>query len=72
MTSTITPEAAMRGWTRVEYDGRAGVDVHREPAVSPDALHGWRDGSVETLRPPLTVAPLTAPARASAVAELLS
>jgi Uma2 family endonuclease len=47
------------------------VEVHRVPATSPEALYGWRYGSVDTLPPPMTVAPLIAPARAIAVADLL-
>ncbi len=47
------------------------VEVHRDPEQSPDALHGWRYRSVQVLRPPATVAPLIAPARAIAVADLL-
>ena len=47
------------------------VEVHREPEVSPAALYGWRYRSVETLRPPATVAPLAASGRAVPVADLL-
>ena len=47
------------------------VEVHREPAEAPDARYGWRYRSVETLRPPATVAPRLAPDRPIAVADLL-
>lgn len=47
------------------------VEVHRGPGESADARHGWRYRSVETLRPPAAVAPLLAPDRSIAVADLL-
>jgi Uma2 family endonuclease len=47
------------------------VEVHREPEQSADARYGWRYRTVETLRPPATVAPLLAPDRPIAVADLL-
>ena len=47
------------------------VEVHREPAEAADARYGWRYRSVETLRPPASVAPLLAPDAAIAVADLL-
>ena len=50
---------------------REALDVHREPAPSATAVHGWRYGRVETLRAPAVVAPLLAPASAIPVAELL-
>jgi Uma2 family endonuclease len=47
------------------------VEVHREPAESQHARYGWRYRSVETLRPPASVAPRLAPDRSIAVADLL-
>jgi Uma2 family endonuclease len=47
------------------------VEVHREPETSEAARHGWHYRSVETLRPPASVAPLLAPERSIAVADLL-
>jgi len=47
------------------------VEVHREPEESAAARYGWRYRSLETLRPPASVAPLIAPDRAIAVASLL-
>ena len=47
------------------------VEVHREPEASDEARYGWRYRSVETLRAPATVAPLLAPDRSIAVADLL-
>jgi len=47
------------------------LEVHREPSALPAALYGWRYGSVETLRPPATVAPGIAPDRSIPVADLL-
>jgi len=47
------------------------LEVHRDPEISPDALHGWRYRHVVTLRPPATVAPLVAPSSAIPVADLL-
>ena len=47
------------------------LEVHREPEASPAALYGWRYRSVETLRPPATVTPLTAPGRSIPVTDLL-
>ncbi len=47
------------------------LEVHRDPEHSPDARYGWRYRTVETLRPPATVAPLVAPASAIPVADLL-
>ena len=47
------------------------VEVHREPEASEASRHGWRYRSVETLRPPASVAPLLAPDRPIAVADLL-
>jgi Uma2 family endonuclease len=47
------------------------VEVHRQPEASPAALYGWRYRSIETLRPPMTVAPLAAPRSSTPVADLL-
>ena len=47
------------------------VEVHREPEASEASRHGWHYRSVETLRPPASVAPLLAPDRSIAVANLL-
>jgi Uma2 family endonuclease len=47
------------------------LEVHREAEASPIALYGWRYRSIETLRPPETVAPLVAPVGSIAVADLL-
>jgi len=47
------------------------VEVHRDPVAAPDALHGWRYGTVRALRPPATIAPLVEPARAIPVAALV-
>lgn len=47
------------------------LEVHREPEASADAPYGWRYRSVETLRPPVTVAPLIAPGSSVPVADLL-
>ena len=46
------------------------IEIHREPQASPAALYGWLYRSVETLRPPETVAPLVALDRAIPVADL--
>jgi Uma2 family endonuclease len=48
------------------------LEVHREPETSPEALYGWRYGSVSVLRPPAIVAPLVAPDTSIRVADLLS
>ena len=48
-----------------------GVEVHREPEASAEALYGWRYRSVIVLRPPATVTPLVAPGGPISVAELL-
>lgn len=50
---------------------RETVEVHRAPAPSSSATHGWRYRSVETLRPPATVSPLIAPSTSIRVADLL-
>jgi Uma2 family endonuclease len=50
---------------------RETLEVHREPAASPDARLGWRYGSVGALRPPASIAPLIALERAIPVADLL-
>ena len=50
---------------------RDTLEIRREPEASPAALHGWRYRSVQTLRPPATVAPLVAPGAAISVADLL-
>jgi len=47
------------------------VEIHREPVESQDARYGWRYRSVETLRPPGSVAPILAPDRVVLVADLL-
>lgn len=47
------------------------VEVHREPEESAEARYGWRYRTVATLRPPATVAPLLAPERPIAAADLL-
>jgi Uma2 family endonuclease len=47
------------------------VEVHREPEESAAARYGWRYRSVETLRPPASVAPLLEPEREIPVAALL-
>ena len=47
------------------------VEVHRDAEESADARYGWRYRSVQTLRPPATIAPLLAPGRPIAVADLL-
>jgi hypothetical protein len=45
--------------------------LDREPEASPDAPYGWRDRSVEVLRPPAAVTPLIAPGQTIPVADLL-
>jgi len=47
------------------------LEVHREPRPSADAPYGWIHRSVETLRPPATVTPLSAPDALIRVADLL-
>ena len=47
------------------------LEVHREPHVAADATHGSVYRSVELLRPPATVTPLTAPTALIRVADLL-
>jgi len=47
------------------------VEAHREPEASEASRHGWHYRRVETLRPPASVAPLLAPERSIAVADLL-
>jgi|RhiMetdeSRZDD1v2_1073273.scaffolds.fasta_scaffold305492_2 Uma2 family endonuclease len=47
------------------------VEVHREPEESVEARYGWRYRTLETLRPPASIAPLLAPDRGFAVAQLL-
>ncbi len=47
------------------------VEVHRDPAVAPEAVYGWRYRNVATLRPPANVAPLVEPVRSIPVAALL-
>jgi Uma2 family endonuclease len=47
------------------------VEVHRQAESSPAARYGWRYASIQTLRPPAAVAPLIAPDRGIAVADLL-
>jgi len=47
------------------------VEVHRDPQPAPDASHGWAYRSVDVLRPPATLAPLSAPGRPIPVADLL-
>jgi len=47
------------------------VEVHREPEESTAARYGWHYRSVETLRPPASVAPLLLPDGAIPVAALL-
>ena len=48
------------------------LEVHRRPETSPDAPYGWRYGSVTTLHPPASVAPLAAPGSLIPVADLLA
>jgi Uma2 family endonuclease len=47
------------------------LEVRREPRGATDAPYGWVYRSVETLRPPATVTPLSAPGRLIPVADLL-
>jgi len=47
------------------------VEVHRDPAVAPDAVYGWRYRDVAMLRPPANVVALVEPARSIPVAALL-
>jgi Uma2 family endonuclease len=47
------------------------VEVHRAPEASAAELFGWRYGTIQILRPPMTVAPLLASDRLIAVADLL-
>ncbi|HTO12174.1 MAG TPA: Uma2 family endonuclease [Candidatus Binatia bacterium] len=47
------------------------VEIHRGPEESAAARYGWRYRSIATLQPPATVAPLLAPDRPIAVADLL-
>ena len=47
------------------------LEVHREPRPSADAPYGRIHRSVETLRPPATVTPLSAPDALIRVADLL-
>ena len=50
---------------------RAGVEVHRAPEASSEAIYGWRYRSVVTLGKSATVSPLIAPDVAIPVADLL-
>ena len=50
---------------------RETVEVHREAQESAAAVHGWRYGRVEVLRPPATVSALIAPDVLILVADLL-
>lgn len=50
---------------------RGALEVHREPEASPADLVGWRYRNIDVLRSPATVAPLVAPERSIAVADLL-
>jgi len=50
---------------------RETVEVHRTPEASSEAIHGWRYGSIDTLRPPSTIAPLIVPDVSIVVADLL-
>jgi len=50
---------------------RGALEVHRGPGASPAALFGARYETIDVLRPPATVAPLLAPDRTIAVADLL-
>ena len=50
---------------------RETVEVHRGPEASSEAVHGWRYGTIDALRPPATVRPLIAPETAIPVADLL-
>ncbi len=47
------------------------LEVHRQPEPSSADLFGWRYRTIDVLRPPATVAPLIAPHRQIAVADLL-
>jgi Uma2 family endonuclease len=47
------------------------LELYRDPEASPTAPYGWRYRTVETLRPPASVAPLIAPGTAIPVADLL-
>lgn len=47
------------------------LEVHREPRPAANAPYGWVYRSVETLRPPATVTPLSAPDVPIPVADLL-
>jgi Uma2 family endonuclease len=50
---------------------RETLEVHRRPAASDTAPTGWRYEAVAVLRPPASLAPLIAPDRLLAVADLL-
>jgi Uma2 family endonuclease len=47
------------------------LEVHRVPQPAADTMYGWVYTSVEVLRAPATVTPLTAPGARIAVADLL-
>jgi len=47
------------------------LEVHREPGPAADAPYGWVHRSIEALRPPATVTPLSAPGVLIRVADLL-
>jgi Uma2 family endonuclease len=47
------------------------LEIHRDPAPDPAALHGWRYRSVVTLIPPAVVAPIALPTAAVRVADLV-
>jgi len=56
-------------WIANLVDG--AVEVYRAPEPAAEAAHGWRYRSVDVLRPPATVTPLTAPRAAIPVVDLL-
>jgi Uma2 family endonuclease len=47
------------------------LEVHRDPSADPSSPYAWRYLSVETLRPPVVIAPLALPSARIAVADLL-
>lgn len=47
------------------------LEVYRDPVPDLSAVYGWRYGSVETLRPPASVAPLAVGSARIRVADLL-
>ena len=47
------------------------LEVHREPQPAADAAYGWAYRSVEILRPPARVTPLSTPSALIPVTDLL-